>query len=209
MAKGKPVAVYADAGLLTVNPSDIGGAWAYVFVDKSDRVVSEEAAYVLKKTLKVTTVSNVVMEQIAILKAMEALPAGWNGTIYSDCEPALTRVISDYQLTHGMKRYPAAENNLPPVVSKRSKNAAAKLGQVEFVLLEGHPSKKALERGIGRKNLPVSKFNVRADELCNRQKILYREGTNLTRVMNELRELGMTDDEVIDLIKSKSKAVAA
>lgn len=171
-----PVAIYTDAGLLSHNPSEFGGTWAFVAVDEDDRKVFYKSGVTLTCNLKVHRVSNVVMEQIAIVRAMEAMPEGWSGMILSDCQPALIRVESDYDQTHGVSRFPAAENNLPKSVSRRSKRAAARLGKVRFVLVQGHPNKKDLIAGVGSKsNLPVSKWNVWADQRCTEEKIKFRE----------------------------------
>ncbi len=175
------VAVYTDGGLLTKNPSDVGGVWAWVAVSATDRNLGFKSGVVLcpHPTKKL---SNNHMEQIAIVRAIEALPDGWDGVIYTDSDVARIRVESDYeQVVLGSKRFPAAEKNLYTSISERSKRAVAKLGrQVRFVLLQGHPTKADLECGWGAKrNLPVSKWNVWADRRCVYEKKLYMEKQTL------------------------------
>lgn len=183
----KAVAVYCDGGLLSRNPSEIGGTWAFCAVDDDGRKVGFKSGVVYAEDLARNVrnnndiplareiVSNNHTEHIAIVRAIEALPFGWSGTILSDSNVALTRVQSDYELvTLGKRRFPAAENNLWPSISRRSKEAVARLGVVSFVLLQGHPTKADLERGIGAKrNLPVSIYQVWCDKRCEQEKRKY------------------------------------
>lgn len=177
------VAVYTDGGLLSSNPSPTGGTWAWVAVSEDGRKIGFKSGIVLTETLLQhaesndhdaprPVVSNNHTEQIAIIKAIQALPVGWSGTIYSDSEVAITRVNSDYELNNlGLDRFPSGEKGLWPSISMTSKEAVKRLGQIRFVLLQGHPTKKDLERGLGAKrNLPVSKWNVWADKRCEHEK---------------------------------------
>ena len=95
-------------------------------------------------------ITNNHTEQIAICHALEAMPDGWSGTVYSDSQVALGRVFEGWKL-----------NNLPPNIAKRCAAALARLGKIEHVLLQGHPTRADLECGIGAKRgLPVSIHNV-------------------------------------------------
>ena len=147
-------AIYADGGVILKNPSNIGGTWAWVGVDKNGNRLIEESGVVPAPSGR--PVSNNHTEQIAITKALEAMEDGWSGTVYSDSNIALGRVFKGWR-----------EKNLPRNISERSRIAVQRLGKIEAVLLQGHPTKKDLESGIGKKrNLPVSIHNVRCDELC-------------------------------------------
>lgn len=151
------IAVYADGGVILKNLSAIGGTWAFCGVDaEGNRVI--EGGGVVPATSK-TLITNNHTEQIAIIKALEAMPDGWNGTVYSDSMIALGRVFKGWR-----------GKNLPSNVVERTKAAMARMGKVEHVLLQGHPTKADLERGIGAKRgLPVSKHNVWCDKECGRQ----------------------------------------
>lgn len=151
------VALYCDGGVVGKNPSEVGGTWAWCGVDASGRRVIERGGFVPARPGR--PVTNNHTEQIAITLALEAMPAGWTGTVYSDSNVALGRVFKGW-----------ATNNLPRNISERSAAALRRLGKVETVLLQGHPTKADLERGVGAKRgYPVSEHNVWCDEECGRQ----------------------------------------
>jgi ribonuclease HI len=149
----KIVALYADGGVIKKNPSEIGGTWAWCAVDKDGNRVIEKYGAVPAPG---RPVSNNHTEQIAITLALEAMPDGWSGTVYSDSQIALGLVFKNWK-----------EKNLPKNISDRSKQAVARLGKIEPVLLQGHPTKADLARGIGAKRgFPVSLHNVWCDKSC-------------------------------------------
>lgn len=158
-----PVALYCDGGVIQKNPSTIGGTWAWCAVDASgNRVFQRGGVCPSPAGLPIT---NNHMEQIAITLALEAMPEGWSGTVYSDSMVALGRVFKGWRT-----------KNLPANVSRRSAAAVARLGKIETVLLQGHPTKADLACGIGAKrNLPVSIHNVWCDKECGRQASEYQK----------------------------------
>lgn len=150
------VALYADGGVIRKNPSDIGGTWAFCGVNEKGERVLERSGAVPATSVK--TVSNNTTEQIAITLALEAMPDGWTGIVYSDSRVALGRVFDGWR-----------ETNLPPNVSKRSKLALSRMGKIKTVLLQGHPTKDDLKQGWGKKRgLPVSEHNVWCDKACGK-----------------------------------------
>ncbi|HMV87215.1 MAG TPA: hypothetical protein PLD20_13070 [Blastocatellia bacterium] len=152
-----PTALYCDGGVIQKNPSTIGGTWAWCGVDaEGKRIIERGGVCPAPRGIPIT---NNHTEQIAITLALEAMPDGWSGTVYSDSMVALGRVFQGWRT-----------KNLPANISRRSAEAVARLGKIEFVLLQGHPTKTDLERGIGAKReLPVSIHNVWCDEECGRQ----------------------------------------
>lgn len=151
------VAIYTDGGVILKNPSTIGGTWAWCAVDaRGNRVIERGGAVPARDGQPIT---NNHMEQIALTLALEAMPDGWSGTVYSDSMIALGRVFKGWRL-----------KNLPANVAKRSAAAVARLGHIETVLLQGHPTKADLACGMGKKrNLPVSIHNVWCDAECGLQ----------------------------------------
>jgi ribonuclease HI len=150
------IALYADGGLIGANPSEVGGVWAWCGVNRNGERVIERGGVVPANGRPIT---NNHTEQIAITLALEAMPDGWSGAVCSDSNVALGRVFKGWK-----------QKNLPANIAKCSAAAVARLGEIDVVLLQGHPTKADLERGIGAKrNLPVSIHNVWADKRCREE----------------------------------------
>lgn len=146
--------LFCDGGCCGHNPSPIGVTWAWVLV-QDDQIVREDSG-IIRTCAVCPTVSNNVAEYAAAVQALESLPAGWNGYLCSDSQVTLGRLFQGWQLK-GISNAWAA----------RATAALARLGHVEPVLLQGHPTKADLARGIGAKrNLPVSKWNALCDRRC-------------------------------------------
>src|SRR5262245_43361803 len=122
------VALYADGGCILKNPSTVGGTWAWCAVDaQGNRVIERGGVTPATETREIT---NNHMEQIAVTLALEAMPAGWSGKVYSDSQIALGRVFKGWRI-----------RNLPANVARRSAAAVERLGRIDIVLLQGHPTK--------------------------------------------------------------------
>ena len=166
------VKIFTDGGVIKKNPSAIGGTWAWCGVDADGNRIAERSGVVPATDNR--TVSNNHTEQIAITLALEAMPDGWSGTVCSDSMIALGRVFKGWK-----------ENNLPENISRRSREAVARLGRIETVLLQGHPTKADLEWGIGKKRgFPVSEQNVWCDKACGLEAKKYLESLELSPVEN-------------------------
>jgi ribonuclease HI len=156
----KIVALYADGGVILKNPSPIGGTWAWCAVDEEGNRVLWRGGVVPFAGREIT---NNHTEQIAITLALETMPDGWSGIVHSDSMIALGRVFKGWK-----------GKNLPDNIRRRSAAAVARLGRIEPVLLQGHPTKADLARGFGsRRGFPVSIHNVWCDEECGRQARAY------------------------------------
>ncbi|MEN3333523.1 MAG: RNase [Blastocatellia bacterium] len=150
------VALYADGGCVSRNPSPLGLTWAWCAVDENDRRVIERSGFVPSPGDRLLT--NNHAEQIAIVLALEAMPAGWSGLIYSDSMVALGRVFRGWRCT-----------NLPECIIRRTQAAKHRLGTLRHELLKGHPTKRELAAGIGRNGRRVSSHNVWVDHACSLQ----------------------------------------
>jgi ribonuclease HI len=151
------IALYCDGGMIGRNPSQIGGTWAWCAINQNGERIIERGGIVPAPQGQLIT--NNHMEQIAITLALEAMPDGWSGTVYSDSMVALGRMFKGWK-----------QKNLPANIAKRSSEAVARLGAIETVLLQGHPTKADLELGIGAKrNLPVSIHNMWCDKQCGKE----------------------------------------
>lgn len=151
-------AVYADGGVVDVNPSPVGGTWAFVFVDAEGRRIAEQSGVILPGVLGLKSVSNNVAEFFALIAALDVVPHGWAGTVYSDSQVTLGRLFRGWKLT-----------GLPPFLVTYGARVRQRLDlpNIKHVLLSGHPTQADLLAGVSKKRgLPVSEHNVRCDELC-------------------------------------------
>jgi len=166
-------AIYTDGGCLLKNPSPYGGMWSWCAVDTLDarplikniivggvnseqKIIAHDSGLVQVRAGQLFTNNNA--EMIAAVKALEAMPDGWTGVLYSDSEVTLGRLFKNHAL-----------NGLAPNVVERMRAVLKRVGKVKGVLLQGHPTRADLATGIGKKRgLPVSVHNVFCDNECKR-----------------------------------------
>lgn len=155
------IAVYADGGLLKVNPSPIGGQWATCHISAAGEMVWSKSGLILADPADplFAVVGNNQCEFRALLEGLSALPDGWSGTAYTDSLLTIRR-FSDLERA-GLAGIPNHWRRLAAITLGR-------LGRIEYVLLDGHPTRAQLAAGVGKRGNPVSKWNVWADEECTR-----------------------------------------
>lgn len=162
--------LYCDGGLMKKNPSSIGGSWAFCGVDSERKLLIAYADIVVCKESQI--ISNNTTETIAICKALELMPIGWDGTIISDSKVALTRTFSNPKFT-----------GCPGNVRIRLKEAFNRLKVKNYIHVAGHPIITELKGEFGfdnetnlplsrklsdsGKQMPCSKHNAYVDALCN------------------------------------------
>jgi ribonuclease HI len=172
-------AVYADGGVIRKNPSLFGGTWAWCAVatdlrvveDATEHIVASESGLLLPARVGVELVSNNHAEYFALAKALRALPEGWSGTVYSDSAITLGRFFSGWR-----------NENLPEAWVQWSARLVARLGAVEWVLLDGHPTRAQLASGLGKRGNPCSTFNVWCDVACSLEARAFTEAREAERV---------------------------
>ena len=153
--------IFCDGGIITTNPSPIGGTYAFCGVDAFGERILERGGVIQSSPAE--PITNNTTEQIAIVTALETLPDGWSGKLHSDSQIALGRVFLGWQT-----------NGLPADIIRRTTHALARMGKIEHVLLQGHPTKADLACGIGKKRqLPVSIHNVWCDKRCQEEAFKY------------------------------------
>lgn len=152
-----PVAVYSDGGVVNVNPSPIAGMWATCHVDADDTLVWSASGVVLADPDDdfLSLVTNNQTEFRALLAGLEALPDGWSGTVYCDSLVTIRRFRDDARVA-----------GIPYDWRKRMAYVLGRLGALNYVLLDGHPTRAQLAAGVGKRGNPVSKWNVWCDEAC-------------------------------------------
>jgi ribonuclease HI len=101
------------------------------------------------------SVGNNFMELMAAVSALESVPDGWAGTLYTDNELTIGRLTRSYAL-----------NNVTDDLIDRMGRVLRRLGAFRAVLLDGHPSKKHLAECKGKRGNPTSEHNKYCDWLC-------------------------------------------
>lgn len=176
-------AVYADGGVVQVNPSPYGATWAFVHVDESGAVVRERSG-LFTRWPDAGSYTNNFAEFLAVVEALEHLPVGWRGDVCSDSAVTLGRFFHGWKIS-GL---PAWLVSRGAVVRNRLDWTACRPVQ-----LDGHPTKAQLAAGVGKRGNLVSAHNVRCDALCGEQAseflntIVHYRAQNGTAV-DELRE---------------------
>jgi len=157
-ARTPPIALYTDGGVIGQNPSPIGGTWAWCMVGADGTRTRHAYGYVTPADLDTPTVSNNHTELLALVLGLEALPAGWAGTVYSDSWVSLQRVFLAAKLA-----------NVPPWLVDRLQTLqkSGALKQMTYTLLDGHPTRAELAAGIGKRGHMVSEHNVWCDQQCS------------------------------------------
>ena len=192
LAEGLPLfpALFTDGGCIGRNPTRHGGTWAWARVKVQPTgfeapgevgVEDDEYGLILPKRhvpkltarppeslvirlWEVDSVESNQSELMALARGIDALPDGWSGRICADNENALRRLVNGIR--------PSA--NIPDAVRDRFYAARDRLGDIEPVLMAGHPSAEDLRLGYVVKTrgdgshvtYPVSPWNVYVDSLC-------------------------------------------
>ncbi len=162
--------VVCDGGIARVNPSPDGGMWAFRARGVCGTLVAEAVGVVLPSEIGMTTVSNNLTEALAVLIALEWLPAGWSGEVRTDSLNAI-RVFRD----------DPEREWLPRDIVERAGEALDRVGRITWTLVKGHPLKKHIVRShagetvLSAKGYPYCLDNHWADEACTQAWKTYKE----------------------------------
>jgi ribonuclease HI len=152
-----PLDLYTDGGVIGVNPSPIGGTWAWCLVDATGKRVCDYSGVITPEQAGLPSITNNLTELLAIVNGREALPYAWTGTIHSDSWVSLQRVFLAAKL-----------KNVPPWLVDRLQKLQRDgwLSGCAWKLLDGHPTKAQLAAGVGKRGSMVSEHNVWCDQAC-------------------------------------------
>lgn len=161
--------LYCDGGLIGSNPSKIGGTWAWVQVEDGQEV-GHDCGHLTPVSIALNAVTNNFTELYAVCRGLRRMPTGWNGVIYTDSNVTRLRVRLNGKGKPAMR-------GIPLWLQARLIAEQSRLGKYKVSLLAGHPTKQELADGFRERignpvwgrpegNVPVSKHNVRCDELC-------------------------------------------
>jgi ribonuclease HI len=158
------VSLYADAGVIQKNPSTLGGMYAWVLVNEKNKSIAQDAVFVSPKLFGGKVTNNNV-ELLAIIRGLAYAQAN---KLY------VTHVYSDSEVSLGRLFYGYSWREVAGYVEEQRKGIT--INGAKPVLLNGHPTKKQLQEGIGRTGRPVSKWNVYCDKLCTETGKAYMRG---------------------------------
>ncbi len=161
--------LYTDGGVIQKNPSPIGGTWAYCIV--IDNIVHSSGSGVIGVSSDWPTVSNNYSEMMAMIRGLEAIST-YRVLFDVSCDSAVTigRIVNSY-----------AWRNLPNDLVLRYQKLRERFNDfkgIDFVQLDGHPTRDQLRSGIGHRGHPVSQWNVWCDKQCRESGDLYLKVLN-------------------------------
>lgn len=165
------VDLYADGGLTGKNPS-LGGTWAVRAVNDRGAMVAGAAGRFTAAELGLTKVSCNVAEVLALVVALEMMPDGWAGRVWSDSVVAL--------ITNHRRKYPVKW--LPGELLDRILRNRERVGAPFWYQLAGHPTRADLARGVTEDNERVSEHNVWCDQQCTLMRTATTEVRHFGRV---------------------------
>lgn len=170
--------LYTDGGLLSRNPSSLGCTAAFVAV-REGLVIEQMAWRMTCEDLGLSEVSSNTAELLAAIFALRWIgieQPGWAGKLHTDSEVTATR------LRRGQVGLRWDMRGVTSRMNTWFRLAMAKVGKFEVIELGGHPTRADLAAGVNKYGLPVSRWNVLADKLCNRVKEVDRPLENLIGV---------------------------
>lgn len=147
------LALYTDGGLASANPSSLAGSWAWVLV-ADDAFVSEDCGFIRAGDMPDGRVTSNQVEFYAVLQGLQNFADSVDVAVYMDSEVTYRRVAEM-----------GARVGIPDEWY-HVMGAQLRRHRATFHLLAGHPSIVDLERGTKANGTPVSKWNIRADNLC-------------------------------------------
>jgi ribonuclease HI len=175
-------AAYCDGGCIGSVRSYIGGTWAWCHIkidDMGHEHLVTGASGVIKPSGGMTSITNNYSEYVAMVRCLQALPTGWEGTLYSDSEITLGRLFKGHSLM-----------GIPEGLYRKAEDALARLSEVRPVLVSGHPTIEELKAGRCRAHgRIVSRWNVWCDEMA------HTAGTEYASTLPTAHEAG---DEALD-----------
>lgn len=102
------------------------------------------------------TLTNNMAEYIAMLRGLEAMVEGWEGAVVSDSEITIGRFFWGWR-----------NKGIDQELIERKNAALKRISKITWIHVDGHPTKKQLLTGKGKRGNIVSKWNMHCDSLCN------------------------------------------
>lgn len=165
-------ALYCDGGVIGKNPSTIGGTWAFIRLDEEQNY--SESGVITPYFALMPAITNNLTEMLALIRGLQSLPAAWNGKVCSDSQITLGRAFMGWRW-----------KNIPQWMHDQYQQERRRLvnwDKIEYVLLQGHPTRAELAAGFGSRGYPVSEWNVWCDKECGKKATEYMN-LSVTKMM--------------------------
>ncbi len=161
----RQIDLYCDGGLLTTNPSDVGGMWAWCQIERGlgsdEHIVESNSGILLCGQVQPGQVTNNITELLAAVEGLESMPDGWVGTIYTDSQTTYLRVRKS-----GKKQ--SKLNGVGQSLRARLMEQKRRLGNYHAMMVGGHPTLGDLNVGYNERGVTVSRHNCWCDAECER-----------------------------------------
>lgn len=166
-------ALYSDGGLLGKNGDDgLLGVYCWVQVSTRGEYLRHDTGTVLH-AFDGRPIENNLVELVALLRGLRSLPDGWSGRVFSDNKNALGWTFPAFQDGQGARRGDYKTNGVPTALRSYIHCTRRRLGRIEAMLLDGHPTRAQLAEGWGKRGNPVSEWNAWCDAHCNAHKLVH------------------------------------
>jgi ribonuclease HI len=151
-------AAYCDGGLISRNPSKLGGTFAWRLVGPIGTGLYHGSGVITPAEIGAEVVTNNISEFYALIQCLRALPDGWSGPVHTDSLVTIRRVWEAEE----------ANEAIPCGWLTLACDELRRLGEVVPVHLKGHPNAEALALGkyCGK---PVSVHNKWCDQRCREE----------------------------------------
>ena len=92
--------IYCDGGVISKNPSPLGGTWCWVLVsyenDPEGERVDFDCGLILPSDVGLEKITNNLTELYAAHQALVYMPKGFTGLFYTDSKVTWHRITSSY-----------------------------------------------------------------------------------------------------------------
>lgn len=163
-----PKSLWTDGGLLSRNPSKIGGTWAWVRVNEKLEIENQSSGILLPKHLNTearvyTEVTNSHSEITAIYRGLRELPDDWIGEIVTDSKLCISWLTQKDRLGERL-----VWKNCPDWLQERVIQEQNRIygsgGHLKYRHVDGHQNDSIDHR-----------FNILCDDMCRKEGEDYKE----------------------------------
>jgi ribonuclease HI len=158
------IQLFADGGVISRNPSSLGGTWCWIAVRKNTEI-GRGSGIITPRLVGMDEITNNFTEMYAAYKALSDMNAGWDGRFYTDS------LVTCQRLSGGRKW-----NGIPPWLRNCVTEVGEHLGKYKIIHLKGHPNISELYAGETETGTLTSVWNIYCDAECRRLAVDFQAG---------------------------------